>query len=87
MNLDCITNTITEVARLAGVSPATASRALNNRGGISDETVRRVRHAAEKLGYQPNPLARGLLNGKSLTVGLIIANSHGWFSGPLVQGA
>jgi LacI family transcriptional regulator len=79
--------TITDVARLAGVSPATASRALNGRGGISEETARRVRHAAEKLGYQPNALARGLLSGKSATVGLITTDSFGRFSIPVMQGA
>jgi LacI family transcriptional regulator len=79
--------TITDVARLAGVSPATASRALNGRGGTSEETARRVRHAAEKLGYQPNALARGLLSGKSCTVGLITTDSFGRFSIPVMQGA
>jgi len=79
--------TITDVARLAGVSPATASRALNGRGGISEETARRVRRAAEKLGYQPNALARGLLSGKSCTVGLITTDSFGRFSIPVMQGA
>jgi LacI family transcriptional regulator len=79
--------TITDVARLAGVSPATASRALNGRSGISEETARRVRRAAEKLGYQPNALARGLLSGKSCTVGLITTDSFGRFSIPVMQGA
>jgi LacI family transcriptional regulator len=79
--------TITDVARLAGVSPATASRALNGRGGTSEDTARRVRHAAEKLGYQPNALARGLLSGKSCTVGLITTDSFGRFSIPVMQGA
>jgi LacI family transcriptional regulator len=79
--------TITDVARLAGVSPATASRALNGRSGISEDTARRVRHAAEKLGYQPNGLARGLLSGKSCTVGLITTDSFGRFSIPVMQGA
>jgi LacI family transcriptional regulator len=79
--------TITDVARLAGVSPATASRALNGRGGTSEDTARRVRNAAEKLGYQPNALARGLLSGKSCTVGLITTDSFGRFSIPVMQGA
>ena len=79
--------TITDVARLAGVSAATASRALNGRGGISEDTARRVRHAADKLGYQPNALARGLLSGKSCTVGLITTDSFGRFSIPVMQGA
>jgi LacI family transcriptional regulator len=79
--------TITDVARLAGVSPGTASKALNGRGGISPETTERVRHAAERLGYQPNALARGLLTGRSFTVGLITTDSFGRFSIPVMQGA
>jgi LacI family transcriptional regulator len=49
--------TITDVARLAGVSPGTASKALNGRAGISAGTAIRVQKAAEQLGYQPNALA------------------------------
>jgi LacI family transcriptional regulator len=55
--------TITDVARLAGVSPGTASKALNGRAGISAGTAIWVQKAAEQLGYQPNALARGLLTG------------------------
>jgi LacI family transcriptional regulator len=79
--------TITDVARLAGVSPGTASKALNGRGGISLETTRRVRLAADQLGYQPNALARGLLSGRTYTVGLITTDSFGRFSIPVMQGA
>src|SRR4030088_2207915 len=50
--------TITDVARLAGVSPGTASKALNGRGGISADTAERVRQAADRLGYPPTALAR-----------------------------
>jgi LacI family transcriptional regulator len=79
--------TVTDVARLAGVSPGTASKALNGRGSISPDTVRRVQQAAERLGYQPNALARGLLSGRSCTVGLITTDSFGRFSIPILQGA
>ncbi len=78
--------TITDVARLAGVSPGTASKALNGRRGISARTAIRVQQAAERLGYQPNALARGLLSGRSFTVGLITTDSFGRFSIPVVQG-
>jgi LacI family transcriptional regulator len=78
--------TITDVARLAGVSPGTASKALNGRAGISAGTATRVQQAAEQLGYQPNALARGLLSGRSFTVGLITTDSFGRFSIPVVQG-
>ena len=78
--------TITDVARLAGVSPGTASKALNGRAGISAGTATRVQQAAQQLGYQPNALARGLLSGRSFTVGLITTDSFGRFSIPVVQG-
>src|SRR5262249_30475442 len=79
--------TISDVARLAGVSPGTVSKALNGRGALSLSTVRRVQQAAEQLGYQPNALARGLLTGRSFTVGLITTDSFGRFSIPVMQGA
>ncbi|HEX8007805.1 MAG TPA: LacI family DNA-binding transcriptional regulator [Trebonia sp.] len=75
------------MARLAGVSPGTASKALNGRGNLNAGTVRRVRDAAERLGYQPNALARGLLSGRTCTVGLITTDSFGRFSIPVMQGA
>jgi LacI family transcriptional regulator len=79
--------TIRDVARLAGVSLGTASKALNARGGLRPATIERVRQAAEQLGYQPNALARGLLTGRSFTVGLITTDSFGRFSIPVLQGA
>jgi LacI family transcriptional regulator len=79
--------TITDVARLAGVSPGTASKALNGKGGISPATVQQVRLAADRLGYQPNALARGLLSGRTYTVGLLTTDSFGRFSIPVMQGA
>lgn len=79
--------TIRDVARLAGVSLGTASKALNGRGGLRPATIDRVIQAAERLGYQPNALARGLLAGRSFTVGLITTDSFGRFSIPVLQGA
>jgi LacI family transcriptional regulator len=79
--------TITDVARMAGVSAGTASKALNGRAGIRESTADRVRQAARALGYQPNALARGLLVGRTFTVGLITTDSFGRFSIPVMQGA
>jgi LacI family transcriptional regulator len=79
--------TITDVARLAGVSAGTASKALNGRGSIRPATAERVRQAARALGYQPNALARSLLAGRTFTVGLITTDSFGRFSIPVMQGA
>ena len=49
--------------------------------------MRRVQEVAERLGYQPNALARGLLTGRTCTVGLITTDSFGRFSIPVMQGA
>ena len=53
--------TLRDVARMAGVHPATVSRALNEetRSLVNEETAQRVLRTAEKLGYTPNPIARG----------------------------
>ncbi|WP_427365466.1 LacI family DNA-binding transcriptional regulator [Candidatus Caldatribacterium saccharofermentans] len=60
--------TIKDVARLAGVSPATVSLVLSNKGQVSEETRRKVLEAVQKLGYRPNVLARNLVKGKTRTV-------------------
>jgi LacI family transcriptional regulator len=62
---------IRELARRSGVSTATVSRALNNRGDVSEETRRRIQELAEELGYSPNQSARTLVRRRSDTVGLI----------------
>jgi LacI family transcriptional regulator len=64
--------TINDVAAAAGVSRATASRALSNYGRIAEETVDRVRQAAEELGYRPNQVAQAMRAGKTKTIGLVI---------------
>lgn len=64
--------TIADVAERAGVSLATASRALSNYGRVSATTVERVRQAAQDLGYRPNELARAMRVGTTRTIGLVI---------------
>jgi DNA-binding LacI/PurR family transcriptional regulator len=56
---------ISDVAAAAGVSITTVSHALNDKGRLTDETRRRVREVADRLGYQPSALARGLAGGRS----------------------
>ncbi len=63
--------TLDAVARLAGVSPATASRALNGTARVREELRARVRAAAEALGYIPNAHAQALAGTASSTVGVI----------------
>ena len=79
--------TITDVASLAGVSIATASKALNGRQDVRASTRERVLAAAEELSFQPNALARGLLSGQTRTVGLLTSDSVGRFGIPVLLGA
>ncbi|MGY1808755.1 LacI family DNA-binding transcriptional regulator [Blastococcus sp. SYSU D00669] len=60
--------TLEHVARAAGVSRATASRALTGTGPVSDEALRRVRRAADALGYVADPVARALVHGAGTRV-------------------
>jgi LacI family transcriptional regulator len=79
--------TISDVAALAGVSVGTASKALNGRGSLRDETRRRVREAAESLSFKANAAARSLHSGRTYTVGMITTDSIGRFSIPVMIGA
>ena len=73
--------TIVDVAKLAGVTPTTVSRVINNRGYISEKTRNKVNEAMDQLGYQPNEIARSLTKQKSNTIGLIVPHiSHPYFA-------
>src|SRR6516225_4358103 len=72
---------------MAGVSIGTASKALNGQGKLRAETRDRVAAAARELGFAPNVLARGLLAGRTYTVGVITTDSFGRFSIPVMLGA
>ncbi|NYI05071.1 LacI family transcriptional regulator [Allostreptomyces psammosilenae] len=75
------------MAALAGVSRGTVSKALNGTGRLRPQTRQRVLEAAESLGFQPSPLARGLISGRTYTVGLVTTDSIGRFSAPVLLGA
>lgn len=79
--------TLRDVAQLAGVSVATASKALNGRDQVHPDTRARVLSAAERISFTPNALARGLLAGQTGTVGLITGDLDGRFSLPILMGA
>lgn len=66
--------TLHDVAREAGVSLITASRALGNPGMVSEKTIARVRKAVETTGYIPNLLAGGLKSKRSLMVAALVPN-------------
>ncbi len=79
--------TLSDVARLAGVSLSTASKAINNRGDVAAATRRRVLDTADQLGFTPNELARSLLAGRTGTVGLLTSDLEGRFVIPILMGA
>lgn len=87
MNSDPRATTLSDVARRAGVSIATASKALNGREDVAAETRRRVRDAAAELSFTPNAMARGLLAGRTGTVGLLTSDLEGRFMLPILMGA
>src|SRR5690606_40778957 len=78
---------LADVARLAGVSIATASKALNGREQVREETRQKVILAAEQLSFRPNVLARQLQQGRSGAVGLVPHDLEGRFSIPILLGA
>jgi LacI family transcriptional regulator, gluconate utilization system Gnt-I transcriptional repressor len=69
--------TLGDVARLAGVSPITASRALNTPDQVAKETLERVREAVSRTGYVPNRLAGGLASARSRLVAAVVPTIAG----------
>jgi LacI family transcriptional regulator len=63
--------TLEQVAELAGVSPSTVSRILNGTAAVSQAKKDAVEAAIQELGFRPNPVARGLAGGKTLSVGVV----------------
>jgi len=64
--------TIKDIARRAGVGVATVSRALNRTGYVKPTTLKKVLVAADELGYVPNRQARAMVNGATMTLGILI---------------
>jgi len=64
--------TIKMIAKLANVAPSTVSRALNAESSISAETRQRITRIADRVGFVPNGIARGLVNGRTNIVALIL---------------
>ncbi len=79
--------TIEDVAREAGVSRQTVSRAINNKREIHPETRRRVLEVVRELGYRPNSIARGLKTDRTLTIGLVVPDIANPFFAEVVRGA
>ena len=71
--------TIPDVARAAGVSPATAARALGGYGSVRPTTREKVVAAAAELGYRANNLARSMITGSTNTLGVVLADIENAF--------
>ena len=76
---------LTDVAELAGVSPTTVSRVINNKGYLSEKTKQKVQEAMKTLGYNPNNLARGLQGKSAQLIGLIFPNISNIFYSELIE--
>ena len=71
--------TIKEVAKLAGVSPSTVTRVIQNKSSISDETKKRVRKAMKELNYHPNLNARSLVSSYTQVIGIVLPDDSDTF--------
>ncbi|HYI42225.1 MAG TPA: LacI family DNA-binding transcriptional regulator, partial [Sphingomicrobium sp.] len=78
--------TIRDVARLADVSVASVSRALNGLDNVSDDTRSRVFAAAANLGYVPHAGARSLSLARTNAIGVVLPDVHGEFFSEIVRG-
>ena len=76
---------LTDVAKLAGVSPTTVSRVINRRGYLSEKTIAKVTQAMQELGYRPNNLARSLQGKSAKLIGLIFPNISHIFYAELIE--
>lgn len=76
-----------DVARLAGVSRSTVSRALRGHPRVSAATKARVRRAAEELRYRPNVLASMLARGETGTIGMVVPAFDKWYFSQVVSAA
>jgi LacI family transcriptional regulator len=80
------TATVEDVARQAGISKATAARALGGYGAVSPAVLRRVAAAAEELGYRPNELARSMTTGRTNSIGLVVGDIENPYFGLAARG-
>jgi LacI family transcriptional regulator len=78
--------TLEMVAQAAGVSPSTVSRILNGTAVVSDDKRQAVEQAIATLGFVPNPVARGLAGGRTLSVGVVAQTIDSPFFGGALRG-
>ncbi len=78
--------TIRDVAKLAGVSVATVSRVMNQKGYVNSETEQKVKRAMKQLQFEPNQVARGLAGKRTKTLALILPDISNPFFPGLARG-
>ena len=78
--------TIKDIAKEAGVSHSTVSRALRDSSLISEETTKHIRETALKLGYLPSAAARSLKTNRSQALGVIVSNIDDPYFSEILQG-
>jgi LacI family transcriptional regulator len=81
-----VTVTIKDVARVAGVSVASVSRALNGHDSVTETTRKRIVDAAGELRYVPHAGARSMITRRTETVGVLLPDLHGEFFSELIRG-
>src|ERR1700755_2860980 len=74
-----------DIAREAGVSQATVSRVINDRGYVADATREKVLAAIERHGYSPNAMAKGLVTRRSRLIGVMVADVTNPFYPELIE--
>jgi LacI family transcriptional regulator len=77
---------IVDVAAIAGVSPATVSRVLNQSSIVTSKTKAKVMSAIEELGYHPNAAAKNLRSQKTLTIGVIVPDINAAYFSEVIKG-
>jgi LacI family repressor for deo operon, udp, cdd, tsx, nupC, and nupG len=82
-----VTVSITDVARVAGVSTSTVSRALRGRPGVSDEVRAQIAAVAAQLGYTASRSASSLASGRTFTIGVVAPHIGRWFFGTVLDAA
>ncbi|MBQ0987036.1 LacI family DNA-binding transcriptional regulator [Streptomyces sp. F63] len=82
-----MTVSITDVAKAAGVSASTVSRALRGRPGVSDAVRERISRVASSLGYTASRNAAGLASRRTLTFGVLTPYVGRWFFGQIIDSA